>query len=49
MPCLASELVEKLQELIQEHGNLFVYMDDDTTPEVELNEDDVDDPVFVIS
>jgi hypothetical protein len=48
MPILATELVERLQELIQEHGNLLVIMDDESTPEVEYNEED-GEPAFVIS
>jgi hypothetical protein len=45
---LASELIEKLQELIQIHGNLWVLMDDESRPTVEFNEED-GEPAFVIS
>ena len=44
---LASEVIEKLQELIQKHGNVLVVMDDDSTPSIDYNEDG--DPAFVIS
>lgn len=44
---LASDLIELLQELIREHGNLPVFMDDESGPTVEFNEDG--EPAFVIS
>lgn len=46
---LASEMIELLQELIRDHGNLPVYMDDDSTPSVEFNNDTPDDLCFVVS
>lgn len=45
---LATDLIEDLQGLIEEHGNLEVVMDDESTPSVEFNEED-GEPVFVIS
>lgn len=44
----AQDLVERLQELIREHGNAPVVMDDESEPNVEFNEDD-GPPAFVIS
>lgn len=46
----ASDLIEDLQGLIDQHGDLEVVMADDSTPAVEFNDDDEDeDPVFVIA
>jgi hypothetical protein len=45
---LAKDLIEDLQDLLREHGNLQVIMDDESTPSVEFNDDD-DPPGFVIS
>ena len=44
----ASELVERLQELILIHGDLEVVNSDDEEVDVEFNQDFAD-PVFVIA
>jgi hypothetical protein len=44
----ASELVDKLQDLIREHGDLEVVNDQDEEVDVEFNQDSAD-PVFVIA
>lgn len=45
---LATDLIEDLQRLMEQHGNLEVVMDDDLAPAIEFNEED-GPAVFVIS
>lgn len=44
----AQDLIEDLQDLVREHGNLEVVLDDESTPSIEFNDED-GPPVFVIS
>jgi hypothetical protein len=42
----ASDFIQDLRRLIDEHGDLDVVVDDDSAALVEFNDDD--DPVFVV-
>ena len=46
---IASEFITKLQDLIDEHGDLEVIVADESEATVEFNDDEAELPVFIIT